>query len=27
YNQTYIYHNSADSYYSARGFRVYLKLT
>ncbi|WP_416389256.1 DUF4256 domain-containing protein [Mycoplasmopsis pullorum] len=22
-----MYHNSADSYYSARGFRVYLKLT
>ncbi|TNK91765.1 DUF4256 domain-containing protein [Mycoplasmopsis pullorum] len=27
YNQTFIYHNSADSYYSVRGFRVYLKLT
>ncbi|TNK83736.1 DUF4256 domain-containing protein, partial [Mycoplasmopsis pullorum] len=25
--RTFIYHNSADSYYSARGFRVYLKLT
>ena len=26
YNQTFIYHNGADSYYGVRGFRGYIKL-
>lgn len=26
YNNTYIYHNGADSYYSSRGFRSYIEL-
>lgn len=26
YNQTFIYHNSAESYYSSRGFRTYIKI-
>lgn len=27
YGKTFIYHNGADSYYAARGFRAYIKLS
>jgi len=26
YNQAFIYHNSAESYYSSRGFRAYISI-